>query len=74
MTPAKKFISHRLVILARRARFVTNGRGRMIEVPWLYHVVRFNGVVQVPIKPRLVDKKPLARGRVSATTRPCLER
>lgn len=73
MTPFKKFISRRLVIMARRARFVTNGRERMIEVPWLYHVVRFNGVVQVPIKQRLVEKKPLARGRVSAKTRPCME-
>lgn len=73
MTPFKKFISRRLVIMARRARFVTNGRERMIEVPWLYHVVRFNGLVQVPIKPRLVDKKPLARGRSSAIRQPCVE-
>jgi hypothetical protein len=73
MTLIKNFSSRRLIILARRARFVTNGRGRMMEVPWLYHVVRFNGVVQVPIKPRLVDKKPLARGHASAIRQSCVE-
>jgi len=66
--------ANRLVILAGRARFMANGRVRLVEVPWIYEVVRLEGRLRSgdgsrKSKPPCTAKAKGARGiRVVGTT------
>jgi hypothetical protein len=72
MNVSAENMEYRLVLLDRRAQLVANGRARLVEIPWIYEVIRFEGVVRTREYPTHLDKIQLAKGRIFITRPPCV--